>query len=445
MSARVERQAASAGARAGATRTIKVEALARVEGEGGLLVKVRGGRVQEARLDIFEPPRLFEALLRGRRFTEAPDITARICGICPVAYQMSACQAMESACGVKVEGPLAALRRLLYCGEWIESHVLHVAMLHAPDFLGYESAFHMAADHPQVVEQALRLKKLGNGILELLGGRSVHPVNVRVGGFYRVPPRREILALVPDLERGREEALALLAWVAGFDFPAFERAYELVALRHGGEYPMNEGRIVSSGGLNIAVEEYLDHFEEHQVAHSHALHAREKGRGPYLVGPLARFALNFDRLSPLAREAARAAGVGPDCRNPFRSIVVRAVETVYAFDEALRLVAAYEEPRRPFVEVEPRAATGCGATEAPRGILFHRYVLDPQGLIADARIIPPTSQNQATVEEDLRRFVEARLELPDDRLTWQCEQVIRNYDPCISCATHALRVKLDRE
>ena len=290
------------------TRTIKVDYLARVEGEGALYVRIKGDRVEEVRLQIFEPPRFFEAFLRGRAFEEAPDITARICGICPVAYQMSAVHAIEDALGIRVDGALRELRRLLYCGEWIESHTLHVAMLHAPDFLGYEDAIRMAKDHPKEVQRALDLKKAGNEIVRVIGGREIHPVNVRVGGFYRVPTRAELAPLVDTLERARELALETVRWVSTFDMPDFEQDYEFVALRHPSEYPFNEGRLVSNKGLDIAIRDYDEHFVEEHVAHSNALHSVLKGRGAYFVGPMARYSLNFDRLSPLVQQAARDAG-----------------------------------------------------------------------------------------------------------------------------------------
>jgi coenzyme F420-reducing hydrogenase alpha subunit len=425
-------------------RTIKVGALARVEGEGGLLVRLKGGAVTDVQLKVYEPPRFFEGLLRGRRFSEAPDITARICGICPVAYQMSSVSALEAAFGVTVDGPLRDLRRLIYCGEWIESHVLHAAMLHAPDFLGYDSAIQMARDHPDLVELALELKKTGNDVVSVVGGREIHPINVRVGGFYRLPALADLRALVDRLERARDGALQLTRAVAAFDFPPFERDYELVALRHPSEYPLTEGRLVSNRGLDSAVEDYEDRFREEQVPHSNALHSVLAHGGAYQVGPLARFSLNFDRLPEVARDAARAAGLGPECRNPFRTIVVRAVETLFACEEALRIVRAYTPPDRPALEVTPRAGRGCGCTEAPRGILYHRYTLDGEGTIRDARIVPPTSQNQKTIEDDLRALVPGCLDLPEDRLQWRCEQAVRNYDPCISCATHFLKLEVQR-
>ncbi|MDZ7364037.1 MAG: Ni/Fe hydrogenase subunit alpha [candidate division KSB1 bacterium] len=427
------------------TKTLKVDYLARVEGEGALYVKIKDKSVSDVKLKIFEPPRFFEAFLRGRNYGEAPDITARICGICPIAYQMSAVHAIEDAFGVKVDGQLRALRRLIYCGEWIESHALHIYMLHAPDFLGYEDAIRMAKDYPEIVQRGLQLKKIGNEIVSLVGGREIHPINVRVGGFYRVPTKRELAPLAERLKWAREAALETVRWTTKLKFPPFEQDYEFVALRHPDEYPFNEGRLVSNKGLDIAVQEYENHFAEEQVEHSNALHSVHRERGAYCVGPLARYNLNFDKLTPLAQQAARDAGLGPACRNPFQSISVRSVETLYACDEALRIIEAYEMPEKPAIEIQPRAAAGHGCTEAPRGILYHRYRLDEHGVILDAKIVPPTSQNQKTIENDLRQFVPKHLNLADDKLTWQCEQAIRNYDPCISCATHFLKLEIDRE
>ena len=427
-------------------RTIKVDYLARVEGEGALYVKMSGDQVTDVKFRIFEPPRFFEAFLRGRAYSEAPDITARICGICPVAYQMSAVHAMEHAFGISVEGQLRALRRLLYCGEWIESHTLHVYMLHAPDFLGYPDAIRMAQDYPDLVKRALQMKKAGNAIVSFIGGREIHPVNVRVGGFYKVPKKQEFGPLVEQLKWGRDTALETVRWVAQLPFPDFEQDYEFVALWHPNEYPFNEGVLVSNRGLNIPVKEYEDHFVEEHVPYSNALHSVLKDRGsPYFVGPLARYNLNFDQLSPLAKQAARAAGLGSACRNPFQSIIVRSVEILYAFDEALRIIEEYEQPESPALRVRPVAATGCACTEAPRGILYHRYRIDDGGTIRDAKIIPPTSQNQKVIEHDLWRYVERYKDAPEEQLTWQCEQAIRNYDPCISCATHFLKLHVERE
>jgi len=427
------------------TRTVKVELLARVEGEGGLLVKMKGDRVQEVRLDIFEPPRLFEGFLRGRHFAEVPDITARICGICPIAYQMSSIHALERALGVQVDPMVRLLRRLFYCGEWIESHALHIYLLHAPDFLGFQDAIEMAAKHREAVEKALRLKKTGNDLVALLGGREIHPVSAAVGGFYRAPRRRELEALREPLRWALEAAIETVRLVAGFEFPDFDQDYEFVSLSHPQEYPLNEGRLVSSKGIDIDAAEFEEHFVEQHVKHSTSLHAVVRERGSYLVGPLARFNLNFDRLPPLARQAAEDVRLGPPCRNQFRSIVVRAVELVFACEEALRLIDAYEPPAQPLAPVAARAATGAAVTEAPRGALYHRYSIDENGLITAARIIPPTSQNLKRMEDDLWRFVPQLAHKPIEEVTWQCEQAIRNYDPCISCSCHFLKLRLERE
>ena len=425
-------------------RTIDGAPLARVEGEGKLRIELRDGGVEDLQLRIFEPPRFFEGFLRGRAHTEPPDITARICGICPVAYQMSACAAIEDACGVTVDGQLQELRRLLYCGEWIESHALHVYMLHAPDFLGYDGVVPMAQDHRAVVERGLRLKRAGNRILEVLGGRAIHPINVRVGGFYRIPPAAELRELAAELAWALEAAVDTVEWVSGFTFPDFESGWDLIALRETGEYPALGRRVTSSSGrLDVDAAELPLHVHEHQVAHSTALHSTWDG-GEYLVGALSRYAVSGRWLPPRARDAARDAGLGDVCRNPFRSIVVRSVEMVAACEEALRVLEGFITPPAASVDVAPRAGAGHGVSEAPRGLLYHRYELGADGSIAAATIMPPTSQNQPAIEHDLRRFAEQNLDADDATLARRCEELVRSYDPCISCATHFLDVTVVR-
>jgi coenzyme F420-reducing hydrogenase alpha subunit len=427
-----------------ATKTIRVDYLTRIEGEGGLDLRINDGRVTSAQLNIFEPPRFFEAFLRGRGYAETPDLVARICGICPIAYQMSAVHAIEHAFGVTVDGQLRALRRLIYCGEWIESHALHVVMLHAPDFLGFPDGIQMAREHGDMVRSGLTLKKAGNELMRVLGGREIHPVNVKAGGFYRVPSRAELAPVAESLTHAHELAVSLVRWVAAFRFPHFERDYEFVALRHPDEYPFNEGRLVSNRDIDIDIADYETQFEERHVAHSTALHSLLKRRGAYLVGPLARYALNFDRLPPSVQALARESGLGPLCRNPFQSIVVRALEIVYACEEALRLIAAYQPPALAALPVRPRAATGFGCTEAPRGICWHRYEFDAEGTIHAARIVPPTSQNQPSIEADLAAVATSVLHQPDEFIRDRCEQTIRNHDPCISCSAHFLKLSLHR-
>ncbi len=426
------------------TRTIAVGTIARVEGEGALRVTVKDGAVHDVELRIFEPPRFFEAFLVGRHYSEVPDIVARICGICPVAYQMSAVHAIEQIFGLRVEGALRDLRRLLYCGEWIESHALHVYMLQAPDFLGYDSGIAMAKDHPALVTRGLRLKKAGNAIMTLLGGRSVHPVSVKVGGFSRVPGRRELEALTTELLWARDAAADTIRWAATFEYPDFAPDYTYVALRHPDEYPFNEGRLETSNGLSVSVGEFEQHFTEHQVPYSNALQCTFQGM-PYLVGPLARVNLNQDRLSPMVREVLADTGLSLPLRNPFHGIIARSVEMLYALEESLRLIQRYVPPPAPALAATVRSGTGTACTEAPRGILYHRYRVDDEGIVREAKIVPPTSQNQGRIEQDLRQFMPRLLNLSNEDASLACERVIRCYDPCISCATHFLRLEIERE
>ncbi|MGK8507671.1 Ni/Fe hydrogenase subunit alpha [Nocardia asiatica] len=424
-------------------RQLKVGALARVEGSGALRVVVAEGRVESAELDIYEPPRFFEAFLRGRAYTEPPDITSRVCGICPVAYQTSACNALEQLCGVTLDRPLSDLRRLLYCGEWISSHSLHIHLLHIPDFLGYPDAITLAADHRELVEQGLAMKKAGNALLEMIGGRAIHPINIRVGGFYSVPDRADFAAVTELLRRARDCAVSTARTAAQFDFPEFELEHQLLAATEPDRYAIDNGAVHTSTGLRFSTTDFSRHVRESQVPHSTALHAMLDGER-YLTGPLARYTLNQHRLSPVARQVAAEIGLGVECRNPYRSILVRAVEVVHAIEEALRLIADYDRPSRAAVAVTPRAGTGHGVSEAPRGLLYHRYEVDADGIVRSATIIPPTSQNQSVMEDDLRRVVADNLDLDDAALATLCERAIRNYDPCISCSAHFLDVDVLR-
>lgn len=427
-------------------RSIRVQALTRVEGEGGLFLRLRGKEVDAVELNIYESPRLFEALLRGRALEETPDITARICGICPVAYQMSAVHALEAGLGLSVTPEIRRLRRLLYCGEWIESHALHVHLLHAPDFLGYAGGIEMARDYPNEVNRGLRLKKHGNELLEVLGGRAIHPINVAVGGFYRMPSAEALGRLVPDFQWGLQAAVETTRWLATLNFPEFEIAdYEFVSLVHPDEYPMNEGRIASSRGQSISFDEFETHYSERQVPHSTALQCVCLATGkPYLLGPLARVNLNLEHLSPTARRVADEVSISWPCRNPFKSIVARGLELIHAYEVALGILQSYRPARPARVAYEHRAGRGCWATEAPRGMLYHRYQFDEAGRIVEAKIVPPTSQNQGQIEADLRRYVPLVPHSDETQLGLACERLVRSYDPCISCATHFLKLRVER-
>jgi sulfhydrogenase subunit alpha len=435
----------------GGNRSIFVKALARVEGEGGLNLTMRDGRVEELQLKIYEPPRFYEAFLRGRDFQEVPDITARICGICPVAYQMGSCHALEKAMGVfdQVDPAIRSLRNVLYCGEWIESHVLHMFLLHLPDFLGFESAISMAADHAPLVKRALRIKKAGNDILALLGGRAVHPVGVCVGGFYRAPDPAAVAPLARELRACLDEMCEMTLFLAeNIKFPSLERDYEFVALCPKDEYPMNLGRIKSNKGLNVDQEEFARAIEEKQVAHSTSFHSFIKSRGPYLVGPLARLNLNSERLLPRAAallpKVCKAVGRTLPWRNNFLSLLARSLETVHALELSADLLGKYVPPVRSRVPIVPRAGIGGHGTEAPRGLCWHEYRSDGDGTIVSARIIPPTTQNYATIEEDLRELAPQIVALPDEDASLRCEHLIRNYDPCISCSVHFLKLSRTR-
>ena len=424
---------------------IRVPVLARVEGEGALEVDIRDGAISDLRLRIYEPPRLFEKLLEGRSHAEVPDIVARICGICPVAYQMTAVQALERAFGIEVGDWVVDLRRAMYCGEWIQSHALHIHLLAAPDFLGADSVVALSATHGDAVRRGLRLQALGNDLIRLLGGRSVHPVGVCVGGFHRAPDARDVAGIVDRLRAAIDDARALVEWTSGFALPDDDQRFTCVALANPVRYPMDSGRIASSDGLDIAASEYEAHFAEHQVPHSTALHSSLHG-SPYLVGPLARLNLSHGALPEGTRRALAAAGIVLPSRNTFHSVVARAIEIHFALLEAIGILERYAPCELPAVSVTPRAGTGAGATEAPRGLLWHRYETDGRGRILRARIVPPTSQNQARIEQDLRASLEAYgLDRPDDDLRRHGERVIRNYDPCISCATHFLRLRVERQ
>jgi sulfhydrogenase subunit alpha len=424
---------------------IEVPALARVEGEGGLYIKLKNGQAEEIRVDIYEPPRFFEGFLQGRFLQEVPDITARICGICPVAYQMSSVQALESALGITISDQTRLLRRLMYCGEYIESHALHIYLLQAPDLLGKESALELAAVAPEVVRNALRLKKIGNDLLKAIGGRSVHPVNACVGGFYRWPDVEPIQALLPELEWGLEASLETVRWAVTLPYPDLELDYEFVALHRPDEYAVYDGEIWSSKRKAVSVDEFDKVYLEEHVRHSNALHSRTIDGNPYLVGPLARLNLNHEQLSPLAQKALKESNIKLPLCNPYKSLIARAIELVDAYETAIQLVKNYQPTGKAYVPLALKAGVGAGASEAPRGLLFHRYAVDAQGLVLRARIVPPTAQNLPRMEADLKSLVPQIVQMPHAEATLTAEHLVRSYDPCISCATHFLKLKIEEE
>lgn len=433
---------------------IKVPILARVEGEGALELKIHNGQIEQLQLRIFEPPRLFEKFLEGRSYDEVIDIVARICGICPVAYQMSAAHSIESIFQLQISPWVRAMRRLFYCGEWLESHALHIHLLAAPDFLGYNSAIELAKDHPDEVRRGMRLQALGNRILRTLGGRSVHPVGARVGGFYHAPQASEMAELLQACRDARDDARSLLDWVCTLNLPVDEQEFVCVSLHHPDEYPLNEGRLRGTDGLDIPISEFHDYFREEHVAHSTALHAlyypggySENRQGhPYLVGPLARVNLNHEQLPAETLQRAAEHGFNFPSKNMFHSVIARAIEIEYALLEAISILEQYEQVDQPYQPATVGAGVGYGCTEAPRGLLWHRYELAADGSVLSATITPPTSQNQARIEQDLAQSLQALgLDHDEEKLRLHSEMVIRNYDPCISCSTHFLSLDVKRD
>ena len=426
-------------------RTVEVPVIARVEGEGALHLKVRDEDIQDLRLEIYDPPRFFEAFLVGRHFSEVPDIVPRICGICPVAYQMSAIYGLERLFGVEVPAGTHELRRLLYCGEWIESHVLHVFLLAAPDFLGLHDAIELAKTQPDLVKTALGIKRIGNDLMEVIGGREIHPVSPRVGGFSKAPRKRDLEPFLPRLEWALAQMPGIADLVATLPKPELPRPAEMVALVHPDEYAINEGDLASTSGRKFTAASFEEVSREVHVEHSNALHSvMIDTETPYFVGPLARVNLNARRLTPVARECAERSGLHVPESDPFFSMAARVAEVALAIEESIRLISDYVPPEPPMAEVEPRAGRATWVTEAPRGILYHRYDVEEDGTIHAAKLVPPTAQNLRHMEEDLRTFIPGVLDRSDEELTRLCEMVVRNYDPCISCATHFLRLDIER-
>jgi coenzyme F420-reducing hydrogenase alpha subunit len=351
--------------------------------------------------------------------------------------------ALEAALGVEVGPQTYALRRLMYCGEMIESHALHIYLLQAPDLLGQPSALDLAAVAPEVVRNALRMKKVGNAILKNIGGRSVHPVNACVGGFYRWPDAGPLQALLPELEWALEAAKGTVKWSLTLPYPDLEIDYEFVAIHHPEEYGVIRGEAWSSKGSKLVAAEYETRYIEEHVRHSNALHSHTAEGGHYLVGPLARLNLNHAQLLPAARKALKDAKVKLPLRNPYKGLIARAVELVHFYAEAIDLIKAYRPDGPAHVELALKAGEGCGMSEAPRGLLYHRYKIDEKGLVKFARITPPTAQNLPRIEQDLFALAPKLMKMDHEKATLTAEHLVRSYDPCISCATHFLKLKIE--
>lgn len=424
--------------------SINVPILARVEGEGALELAIRDNVIESLKLKIYEPPRLFEKFLEGRSYTEVLDFVARICGICPVAYQMSAVHAIESIFNVNPSHWVHDMRRVFYCGEWLESHSMHIHFLAAPDFFGFATAMEMAKKYPEEIRRGLRLQSLGNALIKLFGQRSVHPVGACVGGFFQAPSKQDVQNVLEKLQSSIDDAEELIKWTASLPLHDNTHNFTCVSLRHAQEYPMNSGNIVSDKGLNISIDEFENHFKEFQVPYSNALHCTLQDQ-PYLVGPLARVNNNYDRLPKKIHNIVDKSAMQFPSKNMHHSIVARAIEIYYGILEAIRILKNYQSPKASKIDINPKPGIGFGCTEAPRGMLWQRYEMDVNGLVKSAQIVPPTSQNQARIEEDLRiSLTQFGLDKEEKDLRLYSEKIIRNYDPCISCSTHFLDLRIKR-
>lgn len=431
---------------------INIEYLTRVEGHGNIVVNVKEGRLETCHLDIVEAPRFFEGLLRGRSIFEAQHITSRICGICSCSHSLASIQAAEDALSVTPSEQTIKLRKLLLYFEILDSHLLHIYFLAAPDLLGVKSFVPLIGTHNDVIRRALRLKKTCNDLCEILAGRHIHPISMTIGGFTKLPKETDLDAMLELLERMRNDIEATVEFVSGFRFPVFERDTEYVALvSDDSEYPLLTGDMGSSDGVRMNKKEYKNVTNEFVVPHSSAKHTKLSHES-YAVGSLARFNLNYEKLHPKAKETARALGIKPGCINPFLNTVAQMVESVHCFNEAVSivqdlkniginhdeeiLVGLNEGSRIPV-----KAGNGVGAVEAPRGTLYHNYEIDEKGIILNANCIIPTSQNLNNIERDMEKLVPEILDKSDEEITHYLEMLVRAYDPCISCSTHMVDVK----
>jgi len=410
------------------TELLRIARLSRVASQGGIEVAITADRRSAARLLLSEPPRLLEKLLEGYGYDQVVDAVARVRGSCPVAYQLAAVQAFERLFQVEPPPWVQELRRVLACAEWLQSHARHIHLVAAPDFLGAADALALVANgHAEAVRRGLRLQALGADLLRLFGGRAIHPVGIRVGGFYRAPAARDVATLVERLAAAIPEAEDLVRWVASFGFPDDTQPFTSVALCHPREYAIGAGRIQSGDGLDSSAGQFEQQFTALQVSHSTAPQLRLDGR-PYLVGPLARLNLNFRELPPAVRVVLDTLPIAVPSHNMFHSVVARAVELLLAVHEAHRLLRDYATPDMPAVPVQPVAGTAIAAGEAPGGLLWLRLV-DSRGVVRQARIVSPTSQNQGRCEEDLAAALERYgLARSSAELLRHAARVVRNYD-----------------
>lgn len=423
---------------------ITVDYFARVEGEAALDIKAKDGKVTDVLLNVVEPPRFFQGFLVGRHYSDVPDMVARICGICPVSHELTAILALEDAMGVTVSPAVSQMRKLLAVAQTIQSHVLHIYLLAAPDFLGYESALAMVPDHLPIVAQALKMKKLGNDLTAAIGGRAVHPITAVVGGFTKMPEKADLMKFIDPLKAAKDDALATVKLVATLPLPDFTRQCEHVALRDPAEFAINTGRLVSTEGLDTTAREYRQFIKEHQKPPSHTLLSSIEGRGSFMTGPLPRVNLNFDQLSKDAKQAAKETEVTFPNFNPFVSVLARAIELVHWVDESIAMIQNYE-PDNGMSSFPVKAGTGAALTEAPRGTLYHSYKVDGEGMVEFADIVSPTAHNVNNMEKDLWAFAPELIKMNPEEATLKAEMAIRNYDPCFSCSAHFLKLRIQND
>ncbi|MFH1007519.1 MAG: Ni/Fe hydrogenase subunit alpha [Candidatus Latescibacterota bacterium] len=423
---------------------IDVKHVTRLEGHGNIKVRVKDGVVEELIVNVVEAPRFFEAMLRGRRFDEAPHITSRICGICSIGHTAASLRAVEDALGVTPSEQTVLLRKLILHGETLQSHVLHAYFLAAPDLLGVDSVIPLVATHKDVVLRALRLKKLSNDLCDLVGGRTTHPVSMAVNGFTKLPDVADFRAIRKRMAEAIPDVLETVALLKTLELPDFVRETEFVALQRTDEYAFYDGQIASTDGKLVDEHEYRSMTNEYSVPHSTAKFTRAS-RDAYMVGALARVNNNYDLLSPMAKAAAEELGLAPVCHNPFMNTVAQVVEVAHALEDGIRIMdellarGMKEEDRT----VKVKAGRGVGAVEVPRGILYHDYTIDDKGLITDANCIIPTNQNFANMELDMKALVPTILDRPEKEIELMLEILMRAYDPCISCSVHMLDVAFD--
>lgn len=417
------------------SKKIEIGYVARVEGEAGLKIKVSVGQVKELVLDVWEPPRFFEGFLVGRKYYEAPDLVARICGICPVSHMLTALKALEKALGINPSRQTKSLRRLMALSQILASHLVHLYMLALPDYLGYESVVGMMPNYGAEIGRLLRMKTAANDLTRAIGGRALHPVTTVVNGFTRLPSIGELRRLAEALKGIREDALETVRLFASLPYPDLQSRSEYVALRNSERYAFVEGRVVSSEGLDFAAGEYHDYFQEEQVPYAMAKRSIVKGRGAFRVGSLARMNLNFHQLSEGAKEAANEAGFELPSHNPFHNNLAQALEALHCVDECISIIEGLDlkEEEGAFAV---RAGEGGAITEAPRGLLYHKYCINDKGVVEGANIVTPTAHNVFNMEKDLRELAPSLLDLSEKEAALRCEKLIRSYDPCFSCSVH---------